>query len=298
VNDSTERASARVLPLELVGSSGVLRADVWDSGGVRGPLLMLHGGGQTRHSWDRAARRLATDGWQVFTLDARGHGESDWAPDGDYAIDGFVADFHAAVEQLQTYVRVPRPPVVIGASLGGCTGLIGAGARPGSIRALILVDIVPRIESDGAERIGRFMRTAPNGFASLSEAASAVAAYQSHRRRPVNIEGLLRNLRQRPDGRLYWHWDPAFLGDGRAIAAGEYLYKQMTDAATRIAVPVLLVRGSSSDIVGDDGVKEFVSLLPAAEVVDVAGAGHMVAGDDNTVFVEATRDFLARIPVG
>lgn len=276
------------------GEAGRLVGDRWNSGGARGPVLMLHGGCQTRHSWDRAARSLATAGWEVFTLDARGHGESGWATDGDYAVDALVGDLLAVRVQLRRYSATL--PVIIGASMGGMTSLVAQGEHGDVARALVLVDIVPRIEMDGVERIGAFMRSAPSGFDSIEEVADAVAAYQPHRQRPRNIEGLRRNVRLAEDGKLYWHWDPAFhrIGDTIDVDPDAH-HRRLADAARRIDVPTLLVRGALSDIVSADGAAELLELMPRATAIDVAGAAHMVAGDDNAIFVDETTAFMASL---
>ncbi len=270
----------------------MLRADSWRPASVRGAVLMMHGGGQTRHSWDRTAQSLAAQGWWAFTVDARGHGQSDWAADGDYGTDAFVTDFYLVVEQLRRISESPTPPVVIGASLGGVTSLIGEADRGGLTRALVLVDIAPRIEPDGAARIGAFMRSAPGGFENLEAVADAVTAYQPHRRRPANVENLRRNVRHGRDGRLYWHWDPAIMRHRRAVHGPDPLYDRLSAAARRITVPTLLVRGALSDVVSAAGMAELSSLMPTARAIDVAGAAHMVAGDDNAVFMAETTDFL------
>ncbi|AQA21955.1 alpha/beta hydrolase fold family protein [Rhodococcus sp. MTM3W5.2] len=113
--------------IEFRGGAGTIAADRWTSDdglAGRGAVLMLHGGGQTRHSWNRAAATLSRDGWTVYTLDARGHGDSDWAPDGDYRVDGLVDDLRGVIDQLG------EAPVLFGASLGGMTGLIAEGRTP------------------------------------------------------------------------------------------------------------------------------------------------------------------------
>jgi pimeloyl-ACP methyl ester carboxylesterase len=160
--------------------------------------------------------------------------------------------------------------------------------------ALVLVDIVPRMNRDGAGKIGAFMRSNPEGFASLEEAADAVSAYLPHRPRPADPSGLMRNLRER-DGRLFWHWDPNFMsnmaGRGPSSDAGE----RMLAAARGVKVPALLVRGALSEIVDEEGVQDFLKLIPHAEAVDVAGAAHMVAGDKNDAFNDAVLKFLARV---
>lgn len=232
----------------------------------------------------------------MFTVDARGHGQSDWVADGDYGIDGFVADLRCVVRQVKDACRTTSPPVVIGASLGGVTALLAEGAVAGTARALVLVDIAPRVESAGVARIGSFMRSASSGFDSMAEVADAVAAYQPHRVRPANTDSLRRNVRSGSDGRLYWHWDPAFLDHGDQIGGPDVLYARMSTAARQITVPTLLVRGALSDVVSADGADELLDLIPTATAIDVAGASHMVAGDDNAVFIDCTKDFLQGLP--
>lgn len=187
-----------------------------------------------------------------------------------------------------------RTPVLIGASLGGMTALVSQGKLLTLAGALVLVDIAPRIEPAGAERILEFMALAPNGFATLREVADAVHAYNPNRPRPRNFDGLMKNVRQHADGRWYWHWVPRFLrlGDepSRAVDTGR-LYR----AAGNIAVPTLLIRGTHSDIVTPEGAAELLRLIPTATSVEVA-AGHMVAGDDNDVFTAHLLDFLADLP--
>jgi len=253
-----------------------------------GIALLLHGGGQTRHSWHGTAARLASHGWLAITVDTRGHGDSQWAPDGDYSLDAFAGDLYAIVDTLD------QPPVVIGASLGGMTALVAEGERPGLSRGLVLVDIAPRIEVAGRDRIQAFMNSAPTGFASLDEVADAIQAYNPHRPRPRNLDGLTKNVRQHADGRWYWHWDPRFLrlGDEPARAVDtERRYR----AARGITVPTLLVRGTRSDIVTPEAAAELLTLIPTATAVEVT-AGHMIAGDDNDVFTVQLLEFLAKLP--
>src|SRR5688572_24700733 len=256
------------------------------------PVVFLHGGGQTRHAWGGTAEALARDGRLAIALDLRGHGESDWAPgDAPYRLERFAADLRAVIAQLS------RPPALVGASLGGLTSLLAVGETEVPIAtAAVLVDIAPRIEPEGAQRITSFMIGRPDGYGSLDEVADAIADYTRHRSRPRDLESLKKNLRRGADGRYYWHWDPRFMGaDGPAeIIDRERLFA----SARRLAIPTLLVRGRESDILSDEGVREFVSHLPHAEYVDVGGAGHMVAGDRNDAFTEAVRTFLGRaVPV-
>jgi pimeloyl-ACP methyl ester carboxylesterase len=250
------------------------------------PVVLLHGGGQTRHSWAAAMNELVAHGYFVVNFDARGHGDSDWAPDGDYSLEAMAADLALVVGSVSSR------PALVGASMGGATALFLAGSPLGPIcSALVLVDVVPRIDPGGAAKILAFMRGYPKGFATLGEAANAVAAYNPHRPRAKDAAGLAKNLRTKPDGRLYWHWDPRVL-TGRAEPPA--LSDRLNEAATRVRIPTLLVRGLRSDVVTDVGVEDFKRYMPHLEVFDVPNAGHMVAGDQNDAFNRGVIDFLAQ----
>lgn len=274
--------------LTLPGRGVRLAADRWapPRRSHRGTVLLLHGGGQTRHSWRHTGRRLAAEGWTAIAFDLRGHGDTDWAPDGDYTLDAHVADLRAAVTVLD------EPPVLVGASLGGMTSLLALAADPALARGLVLVDVTPTTERAGTAEITDFMRSGTAGFATLDEAAAAVAAYNPHRTRPPRPEGLKKNLRRR-DGRWFWHWDPRLLDsrqtDPRTLDDNA---RRAREAARGLTVPTLLVRGRQSRVVSTAGAEELLSLVPSARLVDVDGAGHMVAGDDNDVFGEHLLDFL------
>jgi pimeloyl-ACP methyl ester carboxylesterase len=263
-----------------------LAADEYTAGtDPKGTALLLHGGGQTRHSWKGAAAAIAASGWHTLSLDARGHGDSGWAPDGDYSM-------QALVDDLTQVARGYHRPVLIGASMGGLTSLVAVGEGAVTARGLILVDVAPRIEKSGADRIGAFMRANPEGFESLQAVADAVAAYNPHRARPPRLEGLRKNVRLREDGRWHWHWDPAFIQPvddepGRLVDP-----ERLRDAAQAVRVPTLLVRGVQSDVLSEEGAREFLQLVPEARFVDVKGAGHMVAGDDNDMFAHEVGRFL------
>ncbi|MFC0448601.1 alpha/beta fold hydrolase [Rhodococcus jostii] len=282
---------------EFRGDGVTLAADRWDppargAGGSgvdrKGLVLLLHGGGQTRHSWRNTGRSLAADGWSAITVDARGHGDSQWAPDGDYGIDALVSDLTSIIGELG------EKPVLVGASMGGMTSLIGQGENPELARGLVLVDIAPKVETAGTAEIMAFMRSGLDGFESLDDAGAAIAAYTPNRVRKPNPQGLRKNLRLR-DGRWYWHWDPEFLrqGDEPTRQADSIVrYERARDAAAAITVPTMLVRGSQSHVVSEEGAKELLELIPTATLIDVTGAGHMVAGDDNDVFSGGLKGFL------
>ena len=260
-------------------------------------VLLFHGGGQTRHAWGGALTSLAAGAWYGASFDLPGHGDSGWSPDGLYDLDLFAFSVADVARQFNN-------PVLVGASLGGISSLaaIGEGHVPDAA-ALVLVDVTPRLENEGVGRIRDFMRLGIDGFDSLEDVADAVASYLPNRKRPKDLTGLTKNVRQREDGRWTWHWDPKFFAriDESEPAAGEPTAgrfsppERLRQACRNITVPTLLVRGGSSDVVSPEGAAELQELIPHAEVVDVAGAGHMVAGDRNDRFNDAVIDFLDRI---
>jgi pimeloyl-ACP methyl ester carboxylesterase len=282
--------------ITLEGRHGIhLAADV-EGDPDAPPVMLFHGGGQTRHAWGTTLKVLGASGWRAYSVDLRGHGESEWDPDGDYTMDAFAEDIRVLAKAM------PQPPALVGASLGGIASMaaIGESEGPPIARALVLVDVAPTIEMDGALRIGAFMAEhMEDGFASLEDVADAIAAYNPHRPRPSDLSGLRKNLRQRPDGRWAWHWDPRFIS-GRFGSQDETRSslvdpERLRVAAKKLTIPVLLVRGRMSDLLSEEGAQELLELVPHARLADVAGAGHMVAGDRNDLFNDAVVSFLEEV---
>ncbi len=282
--------------IEFTGSEGNrLVADLFGAESPRGLVLLAHGGGQTRHSWGGTARALAAQGISAVTMDQRGHGDSDWVESSAYDFNSFAGDMACAAAQIRD--RTGFKPAIVGASLGGLAGLFAAGqdADESTFAALVLVDITPKMKVDGVRRIIGFMSEhSREGFASVEEAADAISAYLPHRPRPTDLSGLSKNLRQGDDGRLRWHWDPKFISS-RADADNHAkdVEVQGFEAARRLKIPVLLVRGRESELVGQGEVDAFIEAVPHAEFADIAGARHMVAGDRNDVFTDALLTFFA-----
>jgi len=285
--------------IELQGTGGLkLAADVAGDPAAP-PAVLLHGGGQTRYAWGSTAKVLAERGWRAYRVDLRGHGESEWSPDGRYGIDRFAGD----IVQVCAQVGAVALPVLVGASLGGISSLLAIGESETPIaRGLVLVDVAPRTEPEGVQRIGDFMAAnLETGFGSLEEVADAVAAYNPHRPRPSDLSGLKKNVRLREDGRWVWHWDPAFMRgiestDDETRSNDVMNHERLEAAARNLTVPTLLVRGRMSDLLSEEGAREMLALAPHAEYADVAGAGHMVAGDRNDLFNDAIVGFLDRLP--
>jgi pimeloyl-ACP methyl ester carboxylesterase len=250
-------------------------------------LVFAHGFGQTRGAWTAAAEVLASSGCRCVTFDTRGHGESDRVPDGDYQLDQFADDL------MRVAAAQPEPPILVGASMGGLLGIVIAGeVHPSPFRALVLVDITPRWETAGVERILAFMQAHPDGFASYADAAEQIAAYLPQRKERKS-EGQLRPLlREGTDGRLRWHWDPALLAG--VVHQSERYQPRLLAAATTIEVevPVLLLSGARSDVVSRATVDEFLHAVPHAQHVELSHATHMVAGDANDAFTREVAHFV------
>jgi pimeloyl-ACP methyl ester carboxylesterase len=279
--------------LEFVGSEGNrLAADLFDGRGH--PVILLHGGGQTRKSWEETAQRIAASGMRAITVDQRGHGDSDWVESGHYGFGQFALDAVEVVREVTH--RFHATPSLVGASLGGLAALEAETHHGPLLDSLVLVDVTPRMDPSGVARIHGFMTARlEDGFASLEEAADAISAFLPNRIRPTSLEGLRKNLRLGQDGRYRWHWDPALVAGETNIRTGAVeRMERLLEALPRLHLPVLLVRGMQSELVHEEHAREFVDLAPKASYVDVGGAGHMVAGDRNDVFCEAMLSFLTR----
>lgn len=269
------------------GDGLTLAVDVFGSAN-QPTLLFAHGFGQTRGAWKAAAHALAGEGYRCVTFDSRGHGESDRVPGGAYHMEQFVSDV------VQLAHAQPDKPVLVGASMGGLLALVVAGEiDPSAFRALVLVDITPRWESAGVERILAFMQAHPDGFADYAEAAEQIAAYLPHRAGRKSEDQLRPLLREGSDGRLRWHWDPALLGG--LVSESERYQPRLMSAAAKVQVPVLLLSGGRSDVVSRDTVNEFLQLVPHAEHVELSRATHMVAGDANDAFTQEIARFVRHL---
>jgi pimeloyl-ACP methyl ester carboxylesterase len=285
VAENLAESSMRRRVARVRASDGVELATEYCGDSNAPSLVFAHGFGQTRGAWSATANEFANAGWHSIAADARGHGDSDWLADGSYDFAQFVDDL---VLIAQTSAQ---PPILIGASMGGLLGLI-AQAQYRPFRALVLVDVTPRWENAGVERIMTFMRAHPNGFASIDEASDAVSDYLPQRTEKKSPERLRQLLVREENGRLRWHWDPRLLD--RVATNSERYQSDLLDAARRIDVPTLLISGERSDIVSDSTIAEFLQLVPHAEHVRVARATHMVVGDRNDAFSSAVLEFIKK----
>ena len=263
-----------------------IAADVWGSNNQE-LVILLHGGGQTRHAWGETGKKLAEAGYHSVALDLRGHGDSEWDADGDYSIRAYKDDLVSIINEIG------KPARLVGASLGGMASLALAGDEINSdlCTALIMVDIGIYPDPVGSDRIVSFMLSGEKGFDSLEDVAKSISNYLPHRKKPKDLEGLKKNLRLKDDGRYYWHWDPRFIRRRPGSRDKGYFDLQLK-AAEKVTIPTLLIRGALSDVVTMEDVDYFLSVISHAKFVEIERAAHMIAGDRNDVFAEEAIKFL------
>jgi len=289
---STQSGAGQKLPgtpepmLRIKGYDGLtLAADAW--GDPQGKVVMLlHGGGQTRHAWKGTGEILGASGYYAIALDARGHGDSEWAQESGYGYEVMIEDLKCVLASINK-----TAPILVGASMGGVTSLIAAGETHIPASALVLVDVAPNIEPEGVNKINEFMTQSPEGFHSLEEVAQAISNYQPHRKRPKNLDGLAKNVRLSADGMYKWHWDPNYR---KVHRHNDQSRIRLESAAKNLQLPTLLVRGGLSDVLSEEGAQAFLQICPCASYVNVKGTGHMVAGDRNDIFADAVIEFLKK----
>ena len=264
-----------------------IAADVWGSNNEE-LVILLHGGGQTRHAWGDTGKKLAEAGYHSVALDLRGHGDSEWHADGDYSIRAYKDDLVSIINEIG------KPARLVGASLGGMASLLLAGDEINSdlCTALIMVDIGIYPDPVGSDRIVSFMLSGEGGFNSLEDVAKSISDYLPHRKKPKDLEGLKKNLRLKDDGRYYWHWDPRFIRRRPGSQDREGYFDLQLKAAEKVTIPTLLIRGALSDVVTMEDVDYFLSVISHAKFVEIEKAAHMIAGDRNDIFAEEAIKFL------
>jgi len=252
------------------------------------PVLLLHGFAQTCHSWDFLSLSLS-DRFRVIALDQRGHGDTEWAGDGDYSTDAYQRDIHAVVEALGL-----TDLVLIGLSMGGRNAFTYAATHPEKIRALVIVDSAPETQSAGTSNITRFVQQ-DDELDSIEDFVERVRKYNT--RRPVEqIRGSIRhNIKQLPNGKWTWKYDKRLRTDRRSALPDAGLVARLWGYIESLQCPTLVVRGGQSDVVAQDTAAEMVRRMPNGRLATVDGAGHLVMGDNPAGFERAVTAFLAEL---
>jgi len=263
-----------------------LAGDQW--GNPEAPLvILLHGGGQTRHAWKKTGSNLAEGGYFAVAPDMRGHGDSDWSPEARYGADALVQDIRSIIAQLEK-----TRAILVGASKGGSIALRAVGQAHIDAAALVLVDIAPKVDEGSISKIFDFMGSHAGGFDKLEDVAAAISKFQPHRKSTGSLQGLAKNVRLGLDGKYRWHWDPRY---GEIIKDRSDRQQVLEECARNLSIPTLLVRGGLSDVLSEEDARRFLGLCPHAEYVSITNAAHMVVGDRNDRFGKAVVEFLGRV---
>ena len=275
------------MPFDIVrlpGDGVLLEADAIGDPAAP-PVLFFHGGGQSRRSWRIAAERVAAAGYRGLTFDLRGHGGSAWAADGDYLLDAFARDAERLLDAFEQKVTL------VGASRGGQAALVGGARHSDRVSLIMLADVAPKIGNEGVDNIRAFFRASEAGFASVEDAADALATHL-HQPRMPNAAGLGKAMRRNAAGRLFWHWDPKTTSPEFLTPPSEET--ALEHAARSVRCPVVLVRAEFSNIVTQESVDRFRELAPNLIVVEAKGVGHMFTGDQNDDFAARLIEHLGR----
>jgi esterase len=251
------------------------------------PLLFLHGGCLTAHTWDLVCLTLRAD-FHCLALDQRGHGDSEWSPVLDYSPDAHVRDIRGLIELLGL-----ERPILVGHSLGGLNAMILAAAAAEELGGIALVDVGPDPPASAVKRIGDFVMSDP-GDGSVEDFVERARAFNPRRDPRLLRYSLRHNLRQAPDGALTWKYDRRGLTPEH-LAGLRRRFETLLESAKSITCPVLVIRGAESDALSDEQAAAFAAALPDGRWERVENAGHTIQGDNPRGLVEVLVRFLAEI---
>ena len=250
------------------------------------PMLLLHGFAQTCHSWDFVALGFSDD-YRVIVLDQRGHGDSDWAADGDYSPETQQNDISAVVNEIGL-----EDFTLMGLSMGGRNSFTYAANNPDRVRALVIVDAGPQNMQQGTQNIRNFVQQ-DDELDSVDAFVERVLKYNP-RRAPEQIRGsIMHNLKQLPNGKWTWKYDKRLRRPGRRMGSDPETEKRLWGYLEALQCPTLLVRGGASDIIAMDTAEKMRNVIPNSQMATIEGAGHLVMGDSPAGFQRAVTEFLA-----
>jgi esterase len=275
-----------VLPHSRTRQVGALRLRYldWGTEGLP-PMLFLHGGALTAHTWDLCCLSLRRE-YHCLALDQRGHGDSDWEPQADYSIAAQREDIKGFCDQL----GLDRP-ILVGQSMGAINALAFAVHYPERLSALVMIDAGPEMRRPGSRRIREFVTEVAEA-SSLEAIIARALAFNPRRDPQILRRSLMHNLRRTPEGGWRWKYDRRRFQnldrDGHLVER-----RGLADGLARLACPVLVVRGADSDVFHEEDAVHLAGRLPRGSHVTIAEAGHTVQGDNPKALVAAIRAFLA-----
>ena len=281
---------ADLAPTQRMFDTGELELSYLDWGPENAPtVILLHGFAQNAHSWDYTALALGQK-YRVISLDARGHGDSDWAADADYATAAHQRDLGRFIEQFRGV-----PVTLVGLSMGGRTSYVYASRQPANVLGLVIVDSgptwpkAPRAGQSGGRRIMDFV-TLPDELDTWEEFVERIHQYNPRRSVQEVRDTLIHKVRQAPNGKWTWKYDRVLRRPDRpreTVSADEQ-WRRLED----ISCPTLVVRGAESDILASETATEMATRMQNCKVVEVEGAGHLVPGDNPVRFIAVVSDWL------
>ena len=249
-------------------------------------LVMLHGVSQQAHSWDFVSLALSPD-YHVIALDQRGHGDTDWAADADYSIEAMQADIDGVIDALNL-----NDFNLMGHSMGGRNSFIWASRHPETLRSLTIVDTGPETQRRGQDRIREF-RELPNNLDSFQEFAERIKEYTGRTEEQV-LGALKYSIREMPDGKWAWKWDPETRNRGRAGSDPVWPTERLWECVKAVDCPSLVLRGSRSDIFAEETLAKMGQVMTDCTTETIKDAGHLVQGDNPADFIVAAQGLLSR----
>ncbi len=249
------------------------------------PLVMLHGLRGHANVWADVAESLLGD-YHVYAVDQRGRGDTDHAPGGDYSTEAFVADLLGFVDAIGL-----DKFVLFGHSMGGRNSMAFAGEHPERLERLCVVDIGPRVEAAGGNRITEELRSLPPGFDNFEDALAHVQTGNRFASESVMRRRLTGQTRQLSDGKIGWKFDPEIREqriNGTAAPAAD-----LWPSLENITCPTLVVRGTETDLLTQETADRMVDTLAQGSMVNIERAGHMVFEDNPSDFIDAVKSWLA-----
>ena len=244
------------------------------------PFILLHGISRVAHSFDHLAPHFASR-YRVLAIDMRGHGESEWHPEGAYLVEDYARDIQALITALGL-----RDIVLWGNSTGGRVAQVIAGTRPDLVAAVMVEDVGPERPTAVSNRRAQRMGNEENGWASADELVAHVTKTY-----PRTASGILANFvrhgsKQRADGRIIWRRDPAILKG--------FVPTELWDSVSRIRAPIIYILGGASAIVPPETQERLKATLPQLRIVTMPGLGHYPSDEQPEAFLAIVDEFLAQ----
>ena len=242
------------------------------------PLILLHHVSSHAHTWNHFAGRMSPD-YRVLALDMRGHGDSQWAGEGNYTTEHYASDVAALVEHLGL-ARV----IVLGGSLGGRVALVYAAQHPERVAALIMEDVGPVRPQEISQRFADRVAAGDPEFDTVEEWAEHLRGQNRRTPREFFLHNALHGTKRLPNGKLGLKRDVAIQRDFVPMELWNYVQK--------VQVPFLLVLGSESPIVSPEQRDRMLQTIPDSEAATIQGAGHIIVHDKPDEFERTVRNFL------